>query len=412
MDGLFLDAFRAAIESGRFETLADLYAPDATFEGFLPGGVREAAGADAIVAQLASELGPSPTLVEWRPLRATTVDVEIRRGDPPERKRQIHKVRLVDGRIERHWAYPVLLDTISMGDSGARHRRVERPDGTVVFEKLISPSHDWIMRVTRDRGREATLWLDGPLGDLPPSIDYPIVSAEPAGDGWLVTTRDVSADLLANEPTLAQWRQVIYGLRTLHERFPEPQPEGLCSIGDRVAILSEKMALAEIDGSDRYPKLILHGWRVAPAMLPSDLRDAILALARDPGPLVRALGNGPLTLIHGDATFENLGLRADRLIAIDWAMAARAPAELEFAWMLSGTAGDLRNEVIEVVRAALAGPGDERRWRIAMLFEFILELAQLGYVSATGAPEQADEAAENFSWWLARAREGLAALDA
>jgi hypothetical protein len=39
MDGPFLGAFRSPIESGRFETLADLHVPDATFEGFLPGGV-------------------------------------------------------------------------------------------------------------------------------------------------------------------------------------------------------------------------------------------------------------------------------------------------------------------------------------------------------------------------------------
>ena len=353
MDSPFLDALRSGIESGRFETLAGLYGADATFEGFLPGGLREAKGPAAIVAQVAKELGPSPTLVEWKPIRATTVDVEIRRGDPPERVRQIHKVRLVDARIERHWAYPVLLDTISMGDSGARHRRVERPDGTVVFEKLISPSHDWAMRVTHDLGREAILRRDGPLRHLPPSIDYPILSAEPAGDGWLITTRDVTADLLPDEPTLAQWQQVIERLRTLHEWFAESQPEGLCSIEDRLFTFSERMALSEIDGSDRYPKLLLHGWREAPRMLPPDLHDAILALAREPGRLVRALGEGPLTLIHGDATYENLGLREDRLIALDWAIAARAPAELEFTWMLSG-AGELRDEIVEAARAALA----------------------------------------------------------
>jgi len=123
------------------------------------------------------------------------------------------------------------------------------------------------------------------------------------------------------------------------------------------------------------------------------------------------LGEGPLTLIHGDATYENLGLHEDRLIALDWAIAARAPAELEFTWLLSG-AGDLRDEIVEAARAALAGPGDERRWRIAMLFEFIWELPGLAYVSATGAPEQAQATAADFSWWLDRAREGLIALDA
>ncbi len=157
MDTEFLRAFRSAIETGDFERIADAYAADATFEGFLPGGVREANGPMAIAAHLARELGPSPTIIAWKPLRATTVDLEIVRGEPPERLRQIHKVAFADGLIRRHWAYPVMLDTISMGDSGARHQRVERADGSVVFEKLISPSHDWLMRVTHDVGREATL---------------------------------------------------------------------------------------------------------------------------------------------------------------------------------------------------------------------------------------------------------------
>jgi hypothetical protein len=35
---------RAAIESGTLRSLADLYTADAVFEGYLPGGIREAAG--------------------------------------------------------------------------------------------------------------------------------------------------------------------------------------------------------------------------------------------------------------------------------------------------------------------------------------------------------------------------------
>src|SRR5258705_6658382 len=209
MDSEFLRALRSAKDTGAFQRMAGIYAAAATFEGFLPGGVREATGPAAIADMLAEELGPTPALVEWRPIRATTVDLEIVRGEPPERKRQIHKVRIVDGLIQRHWAFPVMLDSLAMGDSGARHRRVERPDGTVVFEKLISPSHDWLMRASHDLGREATLWVDGPLRDLPPSIEYPLLSADRVDDGWLLTTRDVAGNLLPDEPTIAQWGDVI-----------------------------------------------------------------------------------------------------------------------------------------------------------------------------------------------------------
>jgi hypothetical protein len=411
MDTGFLSAFRSAIETGDFQRFAGAYAADARFEGYLPGGIREANGPRAIAAQLAREFGPSPTIVEWKPIRATTVDVEIVRGEPSERSRQIHKVQFADGLIRRHWAYPVMLDTIQMGDSGARHRRVERSDGSVVFEKLISPSHDWVMRATHDLGREAILWHDGPLRNLPPSIEYPVVSAERVEDGWLITTRDVSADLLPDKPTLAQCQQVIDCLSDLHERFAGRPPEGLCSLEDRLAILSEKTALAEIQGSDRYPKLILHGWREAPRMLPPDVRGPIMALARDPGPLIHALGDRSMTLIHGDASRTNLGLCGGRLIALDWALAARAPSELEFTWLLSST-GSLRDEVLELIRASLGPRRNERVLRIALLFEFIFALPERAYWSTTCGPEDAEGAAADFSWWLARGREGLATLNA
>jgi len=63
IDSDFLAALRSAIETGDFEQLAGIYAGDATFEGFLPGRVREATGPAAITGRLAHELGPLPTLV-------------------------------------------------------------------------------------------------------------------------------------------------------------------------------------------------------------------------------------------------------------------------------------------------------------------------------------------------------------
>jgi hypothetical protein len=84
---------------------------------------------------------------------------------------------------------------------------------------------------------------------------------------------------------------------------------------------------------------------------------------------------------------------------------------MEFTWLLSG-AGDLRDEVLEAVRVALGGPGDLRRLRIALLFEFVFELPQLAYPIVTAAPESDEAAAVQLRWWMDRAREGLVALDA
>ena len=63
MDSAFLDAFRSAVDSGDFRGMAALYAADARFEGFLPGGVREAVGPAAIAALLA-DVNPS-TPMTW-----------------------------------------------------------------------------------------------------------------------------------------------------------------------------------------------------------------------------------------------------------------------------------------------------------------------------------------------------------
>jgi len=416
----FSVAFRAALESGRLTDLADAYAPDAAFEGYLPGGLREAHGPRAIVAELERQLGPAPIVRDWTVKTPTWIELEIaRRGSrrgkpgstaPAARLRQFH-VFAVDhaGLVTRQWAYPMMLDTVAGGDSGARHRRVERPDGSVVYEKLISPSHDWLMRATRDPGREAILWRDGVINALPGGLVDPILSAEPEGDGWRLTMPDVSAELHQPDPSTDWWRRVMTSLDALHERYRGRPPRGICRLEDRHQALAERTALAEVDGMDRVPKMIQHGWRAAPGLLPDDVRDRLITLAREPDLLIAALSDAAPTMLHGDASPGNLGIRGDTVFAIDWALAASGPPEVEFAWLFAHSAR--LDELLDLTREILGRHHHELRLRLALLYNFVWMLPLITWWRAVCPPDEVAAADVELAWWLASAREGLAVLD-
>src|SRR4029077_20422692 len=76
------------------------------------------------------------------------------------------------------------------GASGSVVESVKTGSGRFVV-KHCGPDRDWIMRATHDTGREAILFREGVLADLPPSILVPIVDAEPEGDGWVIVMQDV-----------------------------------------------------------------------------------------------------------------------------------------------------------------------------------------------------------------------------
>src|SRR5438876_54791 len=83
----FSVAFRAALESGRLTGLADAYAPDAAFEGYLPGGLREAIRwRDGVINALPGGLvdpilSAEPEGDGWR-LTMPDVSAELHQPDP------------------------------------------------------------------------------------------------------------------------------------------------------------------------------------------------------------------------------------------------------------------------------------------------------------------------------------------
>ena len=170
-------------------------------------------------------------------------------------------------------------------------------------------------------------------------------------------------------------------------------------------MFSSAVAEREVDGVDLIPKLAVHGWRELPALLPDDVRTAVLALAAEPAPLVRALERGPLTMIHGDARPPNLAVEGDALVAFDWALATRAPAEVEFAWLID--CGTHKVERLASIRQALGDDLDEQRMRLAFLLEFLISAGHLAQAYATDDPAGGiNPWPDTWHWWMARVPRG------
>jgi len=86
------------------------------------------------------------------------------------------------------------------GRSGAAYERVT-VDGTAYFVKRLSPSSDWVMRVTGDHvHRPYLVWQAGIMGRAPGCIDHTVVAMDLDGTGGdavlTILMRDVGGFLV------------------------------------------------------------------------------------------------------------------------------------------------------------------------------------------------------------------------
>ena len=129
-------------------------------------------------------------------------------------------------------------------------------------------------------------------------------------------------------------------------------------------------------------------------------------MLEDPTPLVRALGEGPTTLVHGDVKSANLGFAADgRTIMLDWAFAGSGPACADLAWHLSLNCARLpeaKEVVIERHRAALerCGIDTEPWWDRHLALCLLGGVLQMGWEKALGNDDE-------LEWWDRRAAEAV-----
>jgi Phosphotransferase enzyme family len=300
----------------------------------------------------------------------------------------------------------------SDGKSGARFERLTI-DGDRYVLKHLALDDDWIMRATGDLAcRPVVVWEAGLLDQLPTSIDHAIVAAARQGRGGLLLMRDVGEHLVPEgdeRVPLEQHLRFLDHLAELHATFwGWDDHVGLACLETRYLEFCPAVSECEArrDTGEAVPRVIGEGWRRLPMVAPR-AAPIVLALVRDIGPLVRAMGTTPTTFLHGDWKLGNLGSHPDgRTILLDWAVPGAGPPCADFAWYLALNrarlpVGHTKEDATDAYRAALARHGiDTDPWWDTQLALCLLgAFVQFGWEKALGD-------AEELGWWEERALQG------
>jgi hypothetical protein len=433
------ERFRAAVEAGRFQEIVELYAPDAEFDAALAGRDVRLRGREAIAGELGSWWPAPAGLDQWDAGESDHgLRVLLERSEGPDgssqRSSQYHLLHVSDGRISRHYVFsqhsrfgpppdtegpvPSFLRTARdrqplphAGDSGSYLEKVIGEDGQPLVVKHISRSWDWIMRATRDTGREAEMWLDGTLQDLPSAMEYPVVAVEREGAGWAIAMRDISASLIEEPLAREDAGRLLDAADQMHRRFEGQELAGACTLADRVFMFSPGVARAERSSPYLMPKIFGRAWELFAEVAGDDeLAAIILGLAEDPAPLIAELEQGATTLLHGDFTAPNLGLTADQVLAFDWSMACKGPPEVDFMHYLHSYGSipvDRKLQLIADWRSIRGADLDEQLLSLASLYEVVI----IGWCwpQAVWAPnpDTRQKLRTDMAWWLDQARRAL-----
>jgi hypothetical protein len=224
------------------------------------------------------------------------------------------------------------------GASGAWFERGVLSDGRSVILKHLPAEGDWLTRATDGLGRARLLWESGVLEKVTAAVDHAVIDVLREDDHDVVLMEDVSAFLLPAGARLSheQVDRLLAGLATLHASWEGCALNGLCSAEDRNALFVPAFHRAD-SGPHPHPRRddIVGGWEVFADTAPDDIVQAIFAVHTDPSALGQQLRMAapPPTLLHGDAKLDNLGLRGDRLVAVDWGdLTGTGPAEMDIVW--------------------------------------------------------------------------------
>lgn len=238
----WLSGMRALLASGvGAGDVGSSYRSDVVFAGYVPGEAIDAHGRDEVVDVL-SRWHPGPAeIVSWSStefvdecgvLCGARLDVEWRLEGAAERHRRTHYVQLDGAGVYRHVVFSARPDvesvptgtpgpapaelyasardcrTVAAGTSAMPMQQITTSSGATVFVKWFVPGQDWQARLTADTGREALLWSQRWLDQLPAGVGHPILAAEEFGDGmWVTISRDLTPYLLRGKRlTLPQMR--------------------------------------------------------------------------------------------------------------------------------------------------------------------------------------------------------------
>jgi hypothetical protein len=294
------------------------------------------------------------------------------------------------------------------GASGALIERVTI-DGDTLVLKHLDLGIDWTRRATGDAGcRAIRLWETGFYDELPHALDSAVESAARVpgtGDGallmhdvgpWLVPAGD-------DEVPMEQHRRFLDHIAAFHARFWGLDDElELVPFAHRTVEFQPETYATELAlGHDPLPlRLSRQGFTNMQTLAPR-MADIVLPLLDDPSPLVAACERlAPMTLIHGNMKFGNLGSHPDgRTIVLDWGeLTGRAPAAAEIAWYLAINCRRLpesKEATIEAYRVALeANAIDTAGW-----FDAQMDLACISTACLLGWEKCLGEYDDELAWW-------------
>ena len=320
--------------------------------------------------------------------------------------------------LEQHVVERVAL-TGHEGKSGAQLERLLLDDGRRLVLKRLSPQTDLLMALTGDTvGREYLLWSAGVLDRLPDGVGHAVVGGWIEPGGSVLLMRDLGAGVLTWSHRLDadRCRWVLGRVARLHDAFVGLDPAevpagGLTPLADLLELFAPARLAAHQDGENQLAAIAIHGWEIFVDLVPADVSEPVTGLLDDAGPLVSALTELPVTLVHGDLATVNMALEGDRLTLLDWSMPALAPGAVDIARFVAGCSSvvDLsREEVLASYREACGPSYDERAMHLALLSG----LVWLGWNKALDAAEHPDPAIrarerDDLTWWVSRARVAL-----
>jgi hypothetical protein len=434
------DLLRAAVESGDWAAVAERLDPAALLDSSSEDGRRQVRGVDAIVQHLSA---PGPGAVptwdakEWQ--SGVAVTFEWHGASGADRRRWY--VRTGESqKVEEIWSTAArpgegdgalvpapptdLLEGLGAsratalshaGNSGAALLRADGQGSSFILKRVGGGESDWLARATADNGRTAQLYDAGAFERMPEAISHGIVAVAREGEAAWVAMHDVGSLLLSPTARLSrdESRRILAAAAALHREFRGDAPPGAATLEARVGMSSPRIGDAERSQPDLLPKQFEQGWDVFSELVEADVAGEVLKLAADPAPLAAGLTEayGGTTLIHGDLRGDNLGFDGDRLVLIDWDLAAAATPGVEFAWYLAHSARriDATHDEIESDYREAQGDGFiDAEHELGMLSG----LVQYGWRIAHSArvhpdPAEAQWGQAELAWWEPRVRRAL-----
>jgi phosphotransferase family enzyme len=303
--------------------------------------------------------------------------------------------------------------------SGSAFERV-MIDGESLILKHVHIDDDWTMRFNGDIGcHPAQVWQSGLMDVLPERIEHGVVAVAtglgrncwgaailmrdlsdamvPPGDDLITTEQHLTLidDLAALSARMWGWKDDV-GLVPLETRWTWFNHASLAQEQER-------------GWPDPVPKIAFDGWERFARRAPADVFETIDALRRDPGPLVAAMRETPLTFVHGDWKLGNLGVTADgRTALIDWTYPGEGPCCYELTWYLAVNRARMpqsKEQTVARFRASLERNGIETAdwFETQLALSLLAGLVVFGWEKALGDDEE-------LGWWCDRAREGARVL--